>query len=168
MANMWRGRGRAMMTGLSQLIQATAEARGAGIASTSYHEIMSANTSSLISLRALSSLIQQPLSRGFAAAVADGAPPASGPPDGHYIALNNISDNPGATKTVRFFFLFFFTQFILFFTAPAAVVIVNSFQFIEILLYRVVVSVVVSGLAKGKQQEEATKVKKHAQVVALK
>ena len=93
MATMWCS-GRGMMTGLSQLLQRALDA-GSGVSNvTSIQQIMGSTNNRLPSLRSLSSV---PFSRGFATG---GEHSAAGPPDGHYVTLNTISDNPGATKTV--------------------------------------------------------------------
>jgi hypothetical protein len=58
-------------------------------------EITGSSTAQLPSLRSLSSKLN--FNRGFAAMGESGM---YGPPDGEYISLNNLRDNPGASKTV--------------------------------------------------------------------
>ena len=77
-----------MTTRLSQLVKCASESSAVNSALSS----LSIIGCSFQTLRMLPSI-----SRGFA----DSA--ASGPPDGHYVTLNSISDNPGANKTVRSF-----------------------------------------------------------------
>jgi hypothetical protein len=95
MAAAWRSR--TMMAGLAQLLQRTLDVGTAGACSSGLSQLMGASASRLPSLRALPMAMQSHGARGFAAS-ADGR---AGPPDGHYIVLNDIRDNPGSSKTVR-------------------------------------------------------------------
>jgi hypothetical protein len=92
MANMWRG-GRMMTPCLSQLLKIALDSGASRTSASMITEIPNCRAFQLPSLRSISSLLQ--FSRGFAA---DSG--AAGPPDGQYISLNNLRDNPGANKTV--------------------------------------------------------------------
>jgi hypothetical protein len=94
MATIWRG-GRLMTTCLSQVLKAALDTGAIRTRTSMVTEMAGANTSQLPSLRSNSSMLQ--FNRGFAATGDSGA---SGPPDGQYISLNNLRDNPGANKTV--------------------------------------------------------------------
>jgi hypothetical protein len=80
---------------LSQLFRGVLDASVVRTTSSTMTEFASCSSAQLPSLRSLSSMLQ--FNRGFAA---NGDSGASGPPDGHYISLNNIRDNPGSNKTV--------------------------------------------------------------------
>jgi len=94
MVTVWRG-GRMMTACLSHLLRGALDSKLVGSRTAGMSEILSCSTEKLISLRSLSSKLN--FNRGFAAMGESGG---YGPPDGQYISLNNLRDNPGANKTV--------------------------------------------------------------------
>ncbi|KAL4529265.1 hypothetical protein Ndes2526B_g04094 [Nannochloris sp. 'desiccata'] len=95
MATVWRG-GRMMTPCLSHLLRGAMDSGVVKPITPTMTEIAISSTNQLPALRSLSSMLH--FNRGFAALGESGG---SGPPDGQYISLNNLRDNPGANKTGR-------------------------------------------------------------------
>ena len=96
MATMWRG-GRMMTTCLSQLLKGALDSSVSRTSTSVVTQLTRCSAAEIPTLGSLPSGLH--FNRGFGA-LGDSA--GSGPPDGQYISLNNLRDNPGATKTVSF------------------------------------------------------------------